>query len=488
MSTASTSSPPAATSADRGRISARNAGVLFSARLIIPAVTFSLYLVVDLLGEKGALGLYYEVYNVITLFQVLANFGYDMFLMREVAATPERAKRLLTNSIAMLIPYGILLAVTMPQAAWVSIGKAEIVHPLWAGALAIPFMVLAYALEAVLIGQERFKTILAGASIDATLRLTLSVWALSEGWGVQGLMLALAASRASAVLFYLIRLWPNPGLFPPELSRGVLKELLQGASLFFVIYINYALVTRLDGVLLARFHDPVEGDAYALPNRLAISVWLFSGSVIGSIYPAMSRAAGTARLGAIVVQTSRLFLIPSLAASALLSCYASEAMTFLAFKESTEAASAPVMVWMAWLMVPLMLNEPVMRGLLAARGQRTSVLISFVVVAIAVVLLYWWIRDDGALGAARAVPIVVACDWLLNTLALSRRTDLRRLPGAFLRIGLAGLITIPGLFWLAPRIGLLAAPVFLAAYLLALLATKGLSVSELRDPRQMLRF
>ena len=467
-------------------ISARRAGTLFSARVITPVVTLGIYSALAHLGAPGELGLYYYTYNFVTIFQVLANFGYDSFLMREVAHAPDRARALLANSLVLLAPYGMLLGVAMPIGV-AALGYPEtIVTPLWIGALAVPPMVLAYALEAVLIGQERFRAILAGSLIDNALRVVLSVLAVVDGRGVGGLLGALAISRTAAVVWYLICSARSPGLLPLRPDTRILRELLAGATPFLIMYANYAIATRLDGALLARFSTPQQGDAYSIPNRLTMAVWLFSGSVVASIFPAMARAAGGVALGALVLRVFRLFLILAIPAAALLSCYADLVLIPLAGR-ATATSAAPVLRLLAWAIVPLLLNEPALRGLLAARGHWASVRISFVLLATSFLVMTSGVLWGQARGAALALPVVISVDCTLNTLALSRRADLRALPRILGRIVAAGLMSVPILYLLASRIGVLAAPAFLALYLFLLLALGSVAVDDLRDPRRLLR-
>ncbi|MFN7975817.1 MAG: oligosaccharide flippase family protein [Acidobacteriota bacterium] len=470
-----------------GAISGKRVGTLLAARVIPAFVTLLVYAMVSRAGGPGALGLYYFAYNFVALFQILANFGYDSFLMREVAKTPERTRALLNNSIAILLPYGVALAVAMPLLVRTLGYSREIVDPLWAGALALPCMAIAYALEAVLIGQERFPALLAGSTLDGTLRMALSLAALQGGYGTRGLLLSLAIARASAVVFYLACLARSPGFLPLDLRVRMLAEPVRGAGPFFAMYIAYAIAVKLDGALLPRFATKADGDAYSIPKPGSRSRCGSSREARGrhDLPLVMARAAGTPALGAIVTRCLRLFLLASIPAAAILSSYPAPVLVLLAGSRNA-GASARVLAPIVWTIVPLTLNEPALRGLLASNGQRASMVNSVVVLMSAAALFTWGVLSAGAVGAARALPVVITIDVVLNLAALARRTDLSGVPRALAPIAASGALSALLLVWLAPLAGPAAIPLFLACYGALLVASRSVSLEELRDPRRML--
>jgi len=228
-------------------------------------------LMARILGPVGT-GRYATAINVYLLFDIVANFGLDMFLMREVARDRARARRLFVNSTVLRLLLFVLVTPLLGGflAGWQSLGTPLTADTMWAAALLYLGLLpgsVAYGLAALFRGCERHEVPAAIQTVTTIAKVTLGVLALVGGMGIVGLAGAavLTNTLTLVVLALLARqlLW---GQLPQtedgvrwSLQRSMLRESwpLMVALLLQALFpgVNVLLLQNLQGDAAVGWYD-----------------------------------------------------------------------------------------------------------------------------------------------------------------------------------------------------------------------------------------
>jgi len=256
-------------------------------------------LMARILGPVGN-GQYATAVNIYLWFDVLVNFGLDMYLMREVARDRERSWRLFVNTVALRL---LLFAAVIPVlggflAGWQALGSPLAPETIWATLLLYVGLLpgsLAYGLAAVFRGFEKHEIPAAIQTVTTIIRVTLGVLVLVGGLGVVGVAGAsivtnLATLTILAVLAQRL-IWAGQ---PRERGRVVwslqwvmLVESwpLMASLLLQVLFpgVNLLLLQRLQSDAVVGWYDAARKWVDAL--NIVPSFFTFA------VFPIMSRQA-----------------------------------------------------------------------------------------------------------------------------------------------------------------------------------------------------
>ncbi len=148
-------------------------------------------LMARILGPVGN-GRYATAVNIYLWFDIIANFGLDMYLMREVARQRERAWELFwsTSALRLMLFVGAFPLLGGFLAAWQSLEAPLARETVWATVLLYLGLLpgsLAYGLAALFRGHEKHEYPAAIQTVTTVIKVTLGVLVLVGGLGIVGL-------------------------------------------------------------------------------------------------------------------------------------------------------------------------------------------------------------------------------------------------------------------------------------------------------------
>ncbi|HMN75146.1 MAG TPA: oligosaccharide flippase family protein [Burkholderiaceae bacterium] len=244
-------------------------------------VSFLLFLFLARLWGPTQFGLFAFVFSLAALLAVVVDFGFHVYLLREVAATPERASILIREALrtkVMLAAIAIVIGPFLVVAMGVSTLPPQLALPLFLAALLASFSDFFVApLRALgLFDQEAIVVTLANL-VQFTVAGTVA-W---NGGGVVMVAWAICASRGVYLLLAygrlrtvcpLVRSQPTPELGPIATFRRVWTYGAEGAL--------GTAWSQLDIVLVR-----------ALCGREAVGIYSAGQKIVGGIY-AMAPVVG----------------------------------------------------------------------------------------------------------------------------------------------------------------------------------------------------
>ncbi len=248
------------------------------------------------LGPAGA-GDYRYAFTIYGWFEILANFGLNTFLTREVARHKDSANRYLMNTSILRM---LLVLIGIPALIGFLLIRQAIVSPplnpstLWTIGLlyfGLFFSTISTGLTALFYAFEKAEHPAAIQTVAAFLTTSLGIGSLLLGWGIVGLAAVSVAVNFIVLVslgFVAIRLFFKPRLvYDWKLQRSALGE-------SFPLMLNHLLATlffRIEIVLLEAMQGSTVVGWYGVVYTWVDAIMVIPSFFTMSLFPIMSRQA-----------------------------------------------------------------------------------------------------------------------------------------------------------------------------------------------------
>jgi O-antigen/teichoic acid export membrane protein len=270
--------------------------------LFIKAIDFGFgMLMARLLGPAGV-GRYVWAANAYIWFAVIADFGLEMYVIREVSRDKSRTRAIFVNATILRL---LLLLVIAPLVTLFIIGWQSVISPLDTGTAwtlillcigLLPFT-LSNSLTALFRAYEKHEFPAAVQTATAIIKVLLGALALMGGLGIVGLAGTVILTNVATltILAVLARqhIWADKPHQPTKLKWPLLRTMLADSWSVMMSMFLQSLFPTINVLLLKPFQgDEAVGwyDAgYKWLNTLQIIPQFF----IPAIFPVMSRQAAS---------------------------------------------------------------------------------------------------------------------------------------------------------------------------------------------------
>lgn len=293
---------------DEGTVTARvarNSIAPIALNLFNRGIDFAFALVMlRVLGPEGS-GIYTYVVVIFGWFDILTNFGLNLYLIRETARDRAQAAFLLANTSALRLG---LVGLCIPLVlAFVGARQSLIADPLSAEALSA--LALLYiglipgtintGLAALFYGFERIEVPSAVATLTTIISAVMRLGALLLGFGVVGLAAVsiLANLITLAALAWSARSLLAVGLRGAAVRLDVMRRMVTESTPLMLNHLLATIFFQIDIVLIEAFHGERMVGQYGVAYK-----WLLALNIVPSFFtqamlPVMSRQARENRDG-----------------------------------------------------------------------------------------------------------------------------------------------------------------------------------------------
>jgi O-antigen/teichoic acid export membrane protein len=265
-------------------------------------------LLIDALGVErfGILTLIWALVSYFGLFDL----GLGRALTRELAANrahgePATARRLASTALAVMgvlgLAAGVLLALGAESAGRLfgsEHNPSEVVHAVYAMAVAMPFILTTSGLRGILEADQAF-------GIVNAIRVPLGVYtflapvAVVHYWS-NDLGLVAASLTGGRMLAYFAHAWfcrraTATGADRFRIDRGLLAVLLHSGGWMTVSNIISPLMAYLDRYIIALTISVTAVAYYATPYEVITKLWIIPGALTAVLLPRFARASAHQR-------------------------------------------------------------------------------------------------------------------------------------------------------------------------------------------------
>ena len=470
-----------------GRLMARGSAALAVAQTAARALAFGFVIVATHELAPNEFGRYSIVAALVLLVGIVADSGTTIAITKHVSTHPEDSDGLLSGTALMSVALGIAgYAAAMGFVIVAGYPQVTVVDMAIVG-LGLPFDAVLTSVIGALDGRGR---IVERAWISAG-RVSLvavgGALALLFGSGVRGPMVAIAATPPILLLatIPLARRW-RVWWSRPRVDASRSRRLLIAAFPFAVVGVINVLILRFDVILVSLLTTRTETALYDLATR-SIEGVAYLGAVIGvPLMVVLSRrlAAGD-RIGSQKAFTDacRVSWLLGLGIAAVVAG-TSQPIVHTFFGSAYDDAVIPLALLASQL--PLLFITALQGTVLAAGTDERGLVWVSVLVGSATLLLDLAIVPIFEANGAAAVMIAIRVIAFLAFIYRMRRTMQIHTPGPAIGALVAALAAfVVGL--LTSSLGIVVAvAAALATYVVLVLASRAMRISELREVRRIL--
>ena len=376
-------------------------------------------LMARILGPTGN-GRYATAINIYLWFDVIANFGLDMFLIREVARDRDRARQVFVNTTILRL---FLFAATAPLLGGFLTGRQAVGEPLaretvWAVVLLYAALLpgsLANGLAALFRGCERHEIPAAIQTVTTIVKVTLGVLALAGGMGIVGLAGASVLTNSATLAILMLSgrriVWSE---LPPGRDRLVwpaVRAMLSASWPLMVSLLLQSLFAGVNVLLLQQLRGDQAVGWYDAGRKWVDALNIVPSFFTFAVFPVMSRQATRAksRLRKSYGLSIKLLTIVALPAAVLITLASTVLVRVLSGSEFLPHGAVVLQI-LIWSIVFGWLNSLTNYVLIALDRQRYVLVASGLRVAFTVVANLLLVP---ALGHVASALIIIAGELLL---------------------------------------------------------------------------
>lgn len=381
---------------------AENAAWLMVATAGQKAVAFVAFTAVARLVGAHITGEYFFAVSITSIFVTLGDLGLTPVIIRELAADEARGRAAFARALrikALLVPLATFGAIFY---AWITRVDAA---TLFAVALAAVFVMAADSVSliwyAALRGRRELRFEAMGMFVGQCLTAVIGITAAYLGWGVVGLISALAVGSVWNVGWSIRKVY---GLKIGPVARRLptIHDLMQLAVPFALAGIFVKIYSYVDSLMLRHWHGSVAVGQYAVAYKLTYALQFLPLTFVAALYPGMSNAAANDKkaLKPLLEGSLRLMLLASVPLATLLSVLAPRLVPLL-YGDDFSGAILPLQI-LPWVLIPIFLDFPIGSLLNATRRAGKKTLAMGITMAVNVIANFWLVPTYGPTGAAIA--------------------------------------------------------------------------------------
>ena len=379
---------------------ARNTAFLVVAQVLVKLFAFAAVVLLANQLNVESFGLFNFILAFASLFVPLADLGVDTFLVRELAAHPDRRPALAGTAIRLKLLSG-LLTLALILVVYSFVPKDDVPAGLMAlAAMLIVLRTVPGTLSAFFRAQQLMGSdslIQVGAKVFEFLAIGTALLLESSLWGLYALLIAGSLVQLGASVWMAYRRGYLSGTL---VDMDTARLLVRGGLPFAATGISVMIYFHVDAVLLTYLVGEAETGLYRAATNIMFAASGFSAAVVLALFPMVAEQHErnrdeTIRLASNAVTYSLFLALPMAVGGTALA-----PSLIGALYRSTYGAAGPVlMVLLWWLPVSFVTN--VFGHVLGAIGRQSTVLrITLVNAAFNVLLNLVLIPRFGALGAA----------------------------------------------------------------------------------------
>lgn len=421
----------------------RSSAVLFAAALAEKVCYLAATLIISRLLSVADFGKFsFALYAGFTV-AVLAEFGFQPIVTRDVVASPERRDELFGTALLLKVPLALLAAAIVGGLSLFGGFEREQAQLLWAIGLSQIAVTVSYLGNAVFRAARRLELEALSSFVRGVLYLVAAVGTLVLGFslGVAAWAILLANAISMIVTFGLAVRLIHPRL-PRRIGSDAWHLLTQSAPLAGSV-IATSIFSSLSVFALRWLMDDVSvgwyNSAHSLTSHIAFIPEVVTAALLPPMIVALQRdEADTQPLTEMLLVMLGLSLPIAIGGSLL-----APHLLALVFGVKFDPA-APTLMWLIWTAPFSYVNVAYLLFLSARRQQRLWPALVLIGIALTAIGLYVFIPLFGSVGAAIARLIGEVGVVLIGTWKVRKAIDFGRLLRGVARIGLglAGLAAV----------------------------------------------
>jgi len=461
----------------------KNSAALTSVVLLERGVAFFLpWYVARILGRQDW-GYYSTALTFTMIAAPLAYWGLDQLLPRKVARNSESIGAILasagvfgalTSALATVIGIGIVYLLNYPS---------RVQHLTFVGLFLVLFpRTESVICEAIINGLEKMEWIVAVHLPLTILRVVVSIFLLSAGYGLEVLFVSLAVYHILVSGIYIVLFQCALPAFRLRFDRSLMCELALRAVPFVITIFIGETFKQIDRVFLSKFWDTDSVGVYTAGIMPVQIIYLIAPAIMSALFPGLSRlyAASKQQFSILVSHLFKLLLIGTFPIALAIIAFADLVIPLVFGQEYM--FSIPVLRVSALGIVPSLVARLLYRTILASDNEHLAVGVSLTNSIVSLILNILLIPRYGVLGASITSAFIEFLGLIQNLFYVTRRIIIFDVRQALLRPGLCMLMSVCVYFSIAHWSTIMAWVVSIGIFIVILFISRTFTRDDLHFP------
>ncbi len=397
-----------------------------------------------IMGVEGT-GAYFLALSITTIFSVVADFGMQPVLVREIAKGRESVQ-LIRSIIAIKIPFIALGMIGSIGSAYILGYKSLVCEMVMLASLVMALDSVHFTFYGVLRGEQKLRYESLGVFVGQFLILVAGGAVLLLHPSLHLLMVALIVGSAFNALYSISRVWKEFGIkiFIPFWDSQFAKSLMIMALPFFLAGAFVKVYSYMDTIMLSKFIDETAVGLYAIAYKFTYAFQFLPMAFVAALYPGISSLLVSDRAKVAEVFVDAMWYLMILATPIVLGVWSIAPEIVISFAGAEYVGSILPLRVLIFVLFFIFLDFPIGSLLNAADRQGTKTAIMGVTMVVNVVLNFIFIQRFGIIGASYAAL------------------------GSFFVLFVGGLIFVPQIIVFSPwQLGKRLLPILLAGIIMA---------------------
>ncbi|HRY36327.1 MAG TPA: flippase [Candidatus Magasanikbacteria bacterium] len=381
---------------------AKNTTFMTAASIAQRVVSFVYFIIIARIIGVENTGDYFFALSFSTIFLVVADFGLNNVLVRELARDQEKGNNYLNSLLSLKFILGIFSYVLIILFANI-LGYAENTKQLiYVAGITVIFDSLQNLFYASLRAAEKLKYEALGIFMSQVLTMIIGTTALILQWPLYFLILAYTIPSFLSVFYAGYFTAKNVNWrFRPVWQKEILKPFFLMALPFFAAAIIGKLYSFSDSLLMSKILDKTQLGYWSVPYKIVFAFQFIPTALTASLYPVISAlhtGENKERIAELLLKGWRYLLL--IVMPLMFGIYAIADNFIVSFYTSAYAPSAAVLKVLIFSLIFSYLNYTMAALLNAVNKQTEQTLLLFFALILSVCLNLWLLPKFAVMGAA----------------------------------------------------------------------------------------
>ncbi len=263
---------------------------LFFAQLLNRGISFFYIIYLARILGVSDFGLYTVALAYFSILSSVADFGFNRFLIREVAKDKSKASELLWNvTILRITLTSIFFAIFSVILYSLDPDKMRVSLILLASLAVLP-QAVAFTFDSVFVGIQKLQFSAISLFVSALSTALVGLYLVGRGFGPWGAVNALIAGQVVYAAVLIIFLFKHQRLILSQVRLAVIKEVVVGSLPYGLLAVLGLLYFRIDAILLSYIKGSFETGIYGAAYRFLEAVIFIPSAFSLALFPVLSRA------------------------------------------------------------------------------------------------------------------------------------------------------------------------------------------------------
>lgn len=220
----------------------------------------------------------------------VADFGFNRFLIREVAKDSSKASELLWNVVLLRLTLTSILFATFSIILYLLDPDKMRVSLVLLASVAILPQAIAFSFDAIFVAVRKLQFSAASLFISSLATALVGLYLVGNGFGPMGAVNALIIGQVVYAVILIIILYKNERLVLSVIHLTEIKKIIIGSLPYGLLSVLGLLYFRIDAILLSYMKGSFETGIYGAAYRFLEAVIFIPSAFSLALFPVLSRA------------------------------------------------------------------------------------------------------------------------------------------------------------------------------------------------------